>query len=206
MKYCAPRTITEAAMNTVHLHLIFNHLPVILIPAGIVFYLLASTVGQKERNLVRASLWMLCVASLTALPAFLTGEPAEEFVEHLPGFSKALIEPHEDIGKIAFILSLVSGLLAGILAHYCPPRVTPISAKLEAFLKVAKPLFLLLAIVASGLLGYTAYLGGQIRHSEIRTGAATLLAPHDGGSAQTPNPSDDVDQEFDNLTQDHESK
>jgi hypothetical protein len=90
-----------------------------------------------------------------AIGVYFTGEPAEELIEHLAGFSEPLVERHEEAALIATIgisilgLSAVAGLTLRVGTWY--PKAV-----------------LLLTLVVAALMGWTANLGGQIRHSEIR--------------------------------------
>jgi uncharacterized membrane protein len=99
-----------------------------------------------------------------AVIVFFTGEPAEEAIENLPGFSEAITERHEEFALTATIVvaslgALALGTLALLRKKEIPRRVT-----LWSFI---------LSIVASGVMGYTALLGGQIRHTEVRASAFT---------------------------------
>lgn len=51
------------------------------------------------------------VTAAAAVPTYLTGEPAEEAVEHLPGVVKDLIEIHEERALIALIVATFGGIL-----------------------------------------------------------------------------------------------
>ena len=143
-------------MNAIHLHLMLTHVPVL----GTVFALLLLGLGLARRSdeLKKAALWAFALFAAFAVPVFLTGEPTEELVERLPGVSKAAIESHEDVAKIAFGLILSLGAVAlGGLAWL---RRRPVSQRF------ALSVFTL-ALAASGLLAWTANLGGKVRHTEI---------------------------------------
>jgi uncharacterized membrane protein len=147
-------------MNTSQIHLAFTHLPVVLSLVGLV--ILVISLVKKNPLLTKVSFYILLFAGLTSLPVFFTGEGAEETVEHLPGVSGSLIEAHEDFAKIALFAVLGTALvaLAGLLSSF--------------FVKLTKTitmLALLLALSSSVLLAQTAHLGGQIRHTEIRSGS-----------------------------------
>ena len=101
-------------MNPVHLHLILTHVPVLGTLFAVV--LLGIGVARRSDELKKIALWSFAVFAALSIPLFLTGEPAEEAVEHLPGVSKSAIETHEDVAKVAFavILSLGAIALAGL--------------------------------------------------------------------------------------------
>jgi uncharacterized membrane protein len=154
-------------MNNAHWHLLLNHVPVL----GVWFALAWMLAALILRNavMVRSSWVALIVCALAAIPVYLTGEPAEEIVEGLPGVSKAILEQHEDIGKIAFIGMEVLGALAlGALA---------VSWRNEKWLRPLAVTLVLLTTLCGAVLGYTAYLGGQVRHSEIRPNASGVALP-----------------------------
>jgi hypothetical protein len=145
-------------MTAAHVHLALNHLPVLgtLIAAAI----LAAGLALRNPAVVRTALALLVAAAVSALPVHLSGEGAEEIVEDLPGVTHDLVEAHEDSAKPAAIAVGVLGLLAaGIL--FVHRRRPDVPRGVAVALLVA-------AIVVFGLLVRTAYLGGQIRHQEIR--------------------------------------
>ncbi|MFN7930605.1 MAG: hypothetical protein U0Y68_22320 [Blastocatellia bacterium] len=154
-------------MNPVHWHLLLNHLPVIGTILGVL--LLAWGTIRKSEEVTQASLGLLVIAAVLAIPTFLTGEPAEEVAEHLPGVTKAIIERHEDIARIALILTELTGVIA----------LTGLFLRQRARWLV--PMALVFGLIAAGAMGYAANLGGQVRHTEIRAeGTATTM----GGEVQ----------------------
>ena len=152
-------------MNQAHLHLMLNHFPVI--GAILCLLLLLFALMRKSDELKRASLGGLVIISLLTIPAFLTGEPAEELVENLPGVSHALIETHEEVALVAFIALGLTGALALVGLIWSRRRTT-----LPTWLTVAA---LLLTCVSVGWMAQTANLGGEIRHTEIRAASSSTL-------------------------------
>ncbi len=146
-------------MDAVHVHLMMNHVPLL----GTVFGLLLLLYGmlRRKNEVIKASLGAFVIAALAAGAVFLTGEAAEEAIEGLAGVSEALIEPHEEAAAVA--LWIVGTLGVGALA-----ALFTLKRKLRA---LAVGVVLVLALAASGGMGWTAYLGGQISHPEIRVGA-----------------------------------
>ena len=156
----------DKKMDLLHLHLLLNHVPVIGLI--LVTLLLAYALLKRSKEVQKLSLWAFVLLALVTIPVFLTGEPAEEVVENLPGVSKPVIESHERAALIAFIAIEVVGGAALILSL--------LSRRLGK-MKWTGTLILALAVTASGLMGWAANLGGQVRHSEIRAGAG---APRQG--------------------------
>jgi hypothetical protein len=134
-----------------------NHLPVV--GMGFAVCLLLYGIVRSSRELTKAGMGALVIVALLAIPAFLTGEPAEEIAERLPGVTERVIEPHEDAAKVALAAALVVGALAlaglGRFRGKEPPPA--IALGLAA-----------LALAAAGAMAWTANLGGKIRHPEIR--------------------------------------
>jgi hypothetical protein len=83
-------------------------------------------------------------------------------VEHLPAVIHDDIEEHEDAGKFALISVLIAGAVA-LAALFIPKRSRMLSR-----------VTLILAIWAFSVVARTAWLGGQIRHSEIHPGAQVV--------------------------------
>ena len=152
-------------MNLAHVHLLLNHLP----PLGVLFgfLLLAAAVARKSGELVRASLVTFVLVALLAVPAYFTGEPAEKVVEEMPGVTESVIGPHEESAEASLIAALVLGVLscAGLLIYR--GREIPRGFTLAT---------LVLALVVTAMMAWTANLGGRIRHTEIR-GEAAIAAP-----------------------------
>ena len=155
-------------MNPAQIHLATTHAPVL----GTVFALglLLLAILRKSEELKRVALLGFVVAALLALPAYLTGAPASEVLRQFtPGMTTDASDQHAESAILAFAGSLVLGVvaLAGLI-HFRKGRKLP-----AIFLGFV----LLLAMVACGLLGWTANLGGKIRHLEIGRQSSTSPAP-----------------------------
>ncbi len=144
-------------MNYSHLHLILNHIPIIALPLATLFLLFAFV--KKNQQMKKFSLVMLILIGLVAVPAYFTGEPAEGIIEDFPGVTESVIHPHEEMGEKALIISLVAAALA------VSALVIVKDEKRNQQLVAAT---LVVAAFGSMALGYTGYLGGQIRHTEAR--------------------------------------
>lgn len=148
-------------MNLAHLHLLLNHLPVLGIPFVLILYGVGA--ARKSDEIKRLSYYFAVAIALATIPAYLTGEPAEKLVKHLPGVTEAFIEPHEEAAELSLILVLISGALATL-------TIFMRDSKIVRFLAMG---FVAGLIAATGVLAYTANRGGQIRHTEIRSDAAS---------------------------------
>lgn len=145
-------------MSTVHLHLLLNHVPVI----GALFALLlfAAAIFLRETVSTRFALGFSVAIALVAVVVYFTGEPAEEAVEKLAGVSERIIEQHEEAATLSTVAVSVFGGLALVALVIFRKRTVPRWVGAAGFAGT---------IVLSGLMGWTANLGGQIRHSEIRS-------------------------------------
>ncbi|HEX6534522.1 MAG TPA: DUF2231 domain-containing protein [Gemmatimonadaceae bacterium] len=149
-------------MNLAHLHLMLNHGPVI--GAFIAFAVLAVGWARGRSSVIRTGYWIFAASAALAVVVYLTGEPAEDLVKKLPGFSEQLAEHHEEIALASLIALGVVGLIAlGALYHYrgreIPRRIAGVTV--------------LLGLVPVALMAWTANTGGQIRHTEIRAGQSS---------------------------------
>lgn len=148
-------------MDQAHIHLLIVHLP--LFGAFFGLLVLAHGLWHKSEQTAIAAYNVFIVSAIGAAIAKFTGEGAEEAVEHIPGVLESAIEMHEDAGFWAFIAMLVLGA-ASILALYFTKKKSPQTTLLSRIV-------LVLSFFCLTVLARTAYLGGQIRHTEI-TGAA----------------------------------
>ena len=145
-------------MNAAHVHLMLNHFPIV----GMVFAipLLLMAWGRKSEDLSRAAFCLVSITGLIAVATFLTGEPAEDAVKHLPGISKQSIELHEEAAEKAIwfvggaALAAMVSLVLGFKNKVMPRRA----------------LLLVTALCAAsmGVLAWTNNLGGQISHVQLR--------------------------------------
>lgn len=156
-------------MTPPHLHLLLNHIPVL----GTVFGLglFAFGLWRKSQELKRAALGVFVIVALLTVPVYLTGEPAEETVESLPGVSKAIIEQHDGAATYAFTGVIITGAAAlGGLIFFRRGKLLPVWYG---------SLILAGSLIVSGLMAWTANLGGQIRHTEIRSNASQSASTGD---------------------------
>ena len=153
-------------MNTAHWHLLLNHLPMVGIVIGTII-LAGGFIFKNNPTIKATALGVFVFSALMAIPAFLTGEGAEDVAEKMPGVTNGFIENHEDLGKIFLILAESLGVLA---------IITFITFRLKS--KLTPILFGIVLIVAIGTSVFAKQVGtsgGQVRHTEIRSGNATTM-------------------------------
>lgn len=144
-------------MSLTHFHLVVTHLPVFGVALGILVVLYGML--TRSEQIKRVACLLLVLSSAGAVAAYLSGEGAEETVESIKGVSEQLIEEHEEAarGTLFVMIALGSSALAG----YILPFFRSFSSLLPTYI------ILLISFVSLGMVSHTAYLGGQIRHSEI---------------------------------------
>ena len=145
-------------MNVAHLHLITTHLPVCGTALGLGLLLWAAF--RRSGELQRTALGVLLLAALLALPAYFSGEPAARLLRSAPGVVRETVDRHFEVAQLGLgsVLVLGGGALASLVAFR--KRTT-----LPAWNLL---LLVMLAWLSAGLLFWTASLGGQVRHPEIR--------------------------------------
>ncbi len=145
-------------MNDAHLHLLINHLPIIIPIIGLL--LLLSSLILKSPIFSRAAFCIFIVGAITAIGASFTGEGAEEVLEELLSVDHDLIKNHENVAEIFATLSYILGALS-LLALWA-------NWTKKAYSLIMSFAVLAFAVVTIYFAQKTGTTGGEIRHSEIR--------------------------------------
>lgn len=155
-------------MNAAHLHLVLNHVPVI--GSIVALLLLAYALLRRNDELTRAALGIFVIAAILGVAVYLTGEPAEEIAEKLPGVTRHAIHEHEEAGEVAaWLLGIIGAIsLGGLIAYRKRPGGIPRRFSI---------IVLILSLFPTAAMIRTANLGGMVRHTEIRsdTTGATVV-------------------------------
>ena len=154
-------------INWAHVHLMINHIPVIGIPC--IVLLLIYAVIRKSDEVRTVSFGLFILIALMTVAGYFTGGAAEKVVKNLPGVTEAYIGRHEEMAEYSVVLTVLLGLAAaaGLVIRYRTGFIP----------KWSLTVVLLMAIVLSVVLGITANLGGQIRHTEIRDKTGVTVVP-----------------------------
>jgi uncharacterized membrane protein len=150
-------------MNATHIHLLLNHFPIIgtLIGSALLIWGFI----RKQDNIKIAACIIIVIMALMAIPVFLTGEPAEDAVENLPGIAENIIEEHEEAAQFAIWILGFTGLMA---------LVSLIGYKMKhKLVRTAFTLTLILSVLGFAAMARTGYTGGQVRHTELRSNTGT---------------------------------
>jgi hypothetical protein len=146
-------------MNAAHLHLITTHVPVYGTFLG--FCLLLLALMKRSEELKRTSLLVFVCAAVLVVPTYLSGPAAAEQMKTvMPGMSLEPGEQHAEVAILALVGSLILGTasLTGLVSFRKRPALP------GWFVTLA----VVLGLLVSALMGWTANLGGRVRHTEIR--------------------------------------
>jgi len=151
-------------MNPAHLHLMLNHLPVLGAP--FVALLLLWGLVRHQPEVVRTGLGAAVLVAALAYPVFLTGEPAEHRVEDSAWFDEHRVHEHEERAEAGLIAILITGTVAGF--GLWQSRGGRDVNRLFSGATLAG------VVLSAGLFAWAALAGGEIRHEEVRAGAANM--------------------------------
>lgn len=146
-------------MNGAHYHLALNHLPIVIPIVGLL--ILAGGFLARSEAVKKTAFFIFILGALTAIPAFATGEGAEEVVENVQGVDEELIEVHEETAETFAILSYILGGIS-LIALW---------ATWKEKKRISNAACLLIVVFGAAVLYFaqkTGTSGGEIRHSEIR--------------------------------------
>lgn len=144
-------------MNPAAVHLALNNFPPIIDFAALL--VLVAGVIWRNQSVLRVALGLFVLASLIAVPVYLTGEPTEDVVRHLEGVNSVAIHPHEEAAEWAFVLLCAQGVLA--LAMLIMFRRRDVA-------RWALVAIILVSALATVAVFRTAKLGGNIHHPETK--------------------------------------
>lgn len=145
-------------MNGHYIHLLTNHFPIILTITG--FLVLTIGLWRHIKTVKQVGLFILLAASLSTIPAYISGEEAEHVVENKAGTSESVMEEHEEEAELAFILTDVLGVLSFIALL--------LSFRDHKLSLMANRIVWLMGLVTLFFLFNVGKSGGQIRRPELR--------------------------------------
>ncbi|MEO9257947.1 MAG: hypothetical protein ABI207_06170 [Crocinitomicaceae bacterium] len=145
-------------MNGAHIHLLVNHMPIILPIVGVI--ILVTGLISKSEAVKRTAFMIFILGAISAIFAMNSGEGAEDIAEKLSGVTKKFIHTHEESAEtFAILLYILGGLsLLGLWASF----------KQKSFSKIIIIITLVFAFVVLYFAKQTGTTGGEIRHTEIR--------------------------------------
>ncbi len=153
-------------MNWAHVHLIINHVPVLGVLGGIL--LLGYAMVRKSAEVLMLSFVLFTLVAAATILVFIAGEGAQDVVKNLPGVTEEYIGRHEEVASVALLMTETLGLfcIAGLF----------LLRRRGAIPRWLVIVVLVTSLIDASVVGLTAYLGGQIRHTEIRSGSVSVHA------------------------------
>jgi prepilin signal peptidase PulO-like enzyme (type II secretory pathway) len=145
--------------------LLLNHVPVV--GALFALVLFGSALILREKVSPKFALGFTAALALVAVAVYFTGEPAEDAVEKLAGVTERSIKVHEEAAELGTIAFAVLGGLSILALIAFRTKNIPRWVTVAGLVGVTG---------VSGLMAWTANLGGQIRHTEIG-GAGVSSSP-----------------------------
>jgi uncharacterized membrane protein len=147
-------------MNEAHWHLVVNHLPIVFPIVGVI--VMVTGLISKSEAVKRTAFMIFIFGAFAAIVAMSTGEGAEEVVEKISGVTENYIESHEETAETFAILSYILGCISllGLWASF----------KQKTFSSIISIGTLVFAFVVLFFAKQTGTTGGEIRHTEIRSG------------------------------------
>jgi len=146
-------------MDAPQLHIAINHFPVILSVTGALVLLYG--LYRKNFSVRNTGLVIVLAAALITLPTYFLGQAAEDIVESFPGVTHDHIENHEKSATVSLALLLIAGFIAAWALLVRKSVLRGKNLAIAAFV---------ITLIAFGSSAWTAHLGGQIRHPELRKG------------------------------------
>lgn len=147
-------------MNGAHWHLVVNHLPIIFPIVGVI--VMITGLISKSEAVKRTAFMIFILGALASIAAMTTGEGAEEIVEKINVVTENYIESHEETAETFALLSYILGSISllGLWASF----------KQKTFSNIIAIVTLVFAFVVLFFGKQTGTTGGEIRHTEIRSG------------------------------------
>lgn len=145
-------------MNEAHLHLVLNHLPIVMPVIGLL--IMIGGLAFKSEIVKRTAYSIFILGAIVAIPSFLTGDGAEEVIEKLSGVDDNLIKNHKEIAeKFAILCYVLGGVsLVALWANLYK----------KSFSTIIPYVTILICFITLYFARQTGTTGGEIRHPEIR--------------------------------------
>lgn len=161
-------------LNAAYIHIVINHWPIILTPVA--FVLLLVGLGDGRDSVTRATLGLLIADALFSAGAYFTGRHAAFIASHVPDAGgldhdtiRTFIHHHSTAAYDTTIVLVALGVFAlWALVRYRRYTVMPRAVSVAV---------IIWSFVAVLCVGWTALLGGEIRHPEARPGFQAPVRP-----------------------------
>ncbi len=150
-------------MIPVEAHLFLNHVPVVGLVFGLVFFV--AGLKRSSESTLLAGLRIFIAMSIVVLLVVGSGLVAESSLENVAWLDADALSRHRAAGILTLAVLVSLGGVSGAILSAFRSRPT--------FPAWATTSVLLLAIAALGVCLWTGYLGGALRHNELRRNSFT---------------------------------
>jgi putative copper export protein len=154
-------SVAQLLRQPEYLHTLLHPLPIWGVASGVLGLVIA--LAQRSRTAQVATLAIILVSSISAIPVYLLGGAAEDRVEGIvDDVGREWLEEHERRGEQAIYVFCALAVVTAA-ALIVPAKWPRASAPLSIAV-------LVLSVLSLAIGGHVAKAGGQIRHREFRTG------------------------------------
>jgi hypothetical protein len=156
---CGSNEKTEThLMIPVEAHLILNHVPIVGLALGLVFFV--SGLKQPATAAVLAGLRVFVAMGIVVLPVVGSGLMSATALANATWLDASAVSRHQLAGIVTLVVLVTLGALSGAMLW--------VSRKTSTLPRWGRTTILVLALVGFGTCLWTAYVGGRLRHSELR--------------------------------------
>jgi uncharacterized membrane protein len=164
-------------MNLIHVHLWLNHLPILGTLIALAVFVVSLAFDRDD--LKQASLALFVMIALFSIPAYMSGNAAQNVLKDNPNYSMDAIQAHQGSALIAFLFIELTGAVSLLgLWRFSRTEKNPWMERPAKWHLLA---VLVLSIVTSGLMAVAGNTGGEINHAEIASGPGPTSAIGDLG-------------------------
>src|SRR5690606_21667578 len=154
-------------------------------------------IWRKSPEIKAVAFLLFTGIGLLTIMVYFLGQGGEDFIAELPGVSHDTIEEHEEFALPSLIVVLITAAAALFaLVRYGGLRtlLRRDGAEPAAFPGWLTIAVLVLALVSAGMVGWTARLGGAIRHPEFHGGVTQAASTSNNEAAEEAEENDGDDE------------
>lgn len=149
-------------MSSVWLHLLVNHVSIVGTFIGLIIVIVG--LFMKSDVIKNVGLIVFVVTGLSVYVAYLTGAPAEEAIENIPGISESVIHTHQEAAQWSLTAISAALVLSLVTLFYKSQKAVVRNSIMTAFLIVS--------LWAYAVIAKTSHDGGLIRRPDLNPSPA----------------------------------
>jgi uncharacterized membrane protein len=160
-------------MIPVEVHLSLNHVPLVGLALGLVFFV--SGLARSATAAVLAGLRVFVAMGIVVLPVVGSGLMSRTALANATWLDASAVSSHQLAGILSLVVLVTLAALSGAMLW--------VSRQTSTLPRWGRTTILVLALVGFGTCLWTAYLGGRLRHSEL---GLTEVGANDGAERTSP--------------------